>query len=726
MNKAGTTPITAVHRYFEVSLFLLLTVGYLALATTGKLDLFSTLVMGGALILKALNYRRRREPELSPQTVRTLTVVYIFFYAVDFTLLSGGWPDGLIPATTRLVLFIAVMKLFSARTNRDYLWLGLIAFLEILAAATLTVDTLFLAFFFLFLLVGISTFISFEIKQSTEAASHFAGPLAPGSASGRRLQRSLAVTSLVVAFFTLLLATGFFFFLPRMTSGLWSSYGLQPQQISGFSDEVSLGDIGRILKNSSLVMRLRATEGETLALQGLKWRGIALARFDGHRWYTQSNLAQVITRSPGGDFDLPLRPLGSAASRRVRYSVLLEPISTDVMFAAAVPLELRGRFRAIAMDQGGSLLHLRQSYGMVSYEVLSDVGEPSPNLLRTLPTEYPSWVRETYLALPPMDPRVKELAEQLTVNYDNPYDKAAALERYLRTEFGYTLELPSAPEDDPVASFLFERRRGHCEYFASAMAVFLRSEGIPVRLVNGFLTGEYNEVGEHYIVRASDAHTWVEVYFPGVGWIEFDPTPRGSATDHTWWTTVRHYYDAFDLWWDDWVINYDQSQWERTLRKTGRTVRSAWHLRWWLRRVRRQLAAQLNRTGSGALASPYTLPVSLGLLALVMLLWRGRALADWLRAYRLLHGNGRGRSLSGTDATLLYQRLLRTLERRGFRKRSTQTPLEFVGGLPQPEPSGAVDEFTHLYNRARFGRPEAGSTRLIDLLRRVEGWKRER
>ncbi|MDA2914639.1 DUF3488 domain-containing protein [Acidobacteriia bacterium AH_259_A11_L15] len=215
MNKAGTTPITAVHRYFEVSLFLLLTVGYLALATTGKLDLFSTLVMGGALILKALNYRRRREPELSPQTVRTLTVVYIFFYAVDFYLLSGGWPDGLIPATSRLVLFIAVMKLFSARTNRDYLWLALIAFLEILAAATLTVDTLFLAFFFLFLLVGISTFISFEIKRSTEAASHFAGPLAPGSASGRRLQRSLAVTSLVVAFFTLLLATGFFFFLPR-------------------------------------------------------------------------------------------------------------------------------------------------------------------------------------------------------------------------------------------------------------------------------------------------------------------------------------------------------------------------------------------------------------------------------------------------------------------------------------------------------------------------------
>ncbi|MFQ5723698.1 MAG: DUF3488 and DUF4129 domain-containing transglutaminase family protein, partial [Terriglobia bacterium] len=481
-----------------------------------------------------------------------------------------------------------------------------------------------------------------------------------------------------------------------------------------------------ILKNPSLVMRLRATEGETLALQGLKWRGIALARFDGHRWYTQSNLAQVITRSPGGDFDLPLRPRGGAASRQVRYSVLLEPISSDVLFAAAVPLELRGRFRAIGMDQGGSLLHLRQSYGMVNYDVISDVGEPSPNVLRSLPSEYPSWVRETYLALPAVDPRVTELAEQLTANQDNPYDKAAALESYLRTEFGYTLELPSAPEEDPVAHFLFERRRGHCEYFASAMAVLLRSEGIPARLVNGFLTGEYNEVGENYIVRASDAHTWVEVYFPGVGWIEFDPTPRGTATNHTWWTTVRHYYDAFDLWWDDWVINYDQSHWVRTLQKTGRTMRSAWHLRWWLRRMRRQFATGVNQTGSRALTSPYALPVSLGLLALVMLLWRGRALADWLRAYRLLHGNGRGRGLRGTEATLLYQRLLRTLERRGFRKRATQTPLEFVGGLPQPEPGGAVDEFTRLYNQARFGRPEAGSARLIELLRRVERWKRAR
>ncbi|MFQ5696205.1 MAG: DUF3488 domain-containing protein, partial [Terriglobia bacterium] len=376
MSTSGTVSATAVHRYFEISLFLLLTVGFLALASTGKLDIFSTLVMAGALVVKALRYRRHHEPELSPQAVKALTALYFPVYGVDFFLLSEGWPDGLLPATSRLVLFIAVMKLFSARTNRDYLWLALIAFMEILAAATLTVDTIFLMFFFLFLIVGISTFISFEIKRGTETAR--TAPLAAGSTPGRRLQRSPLATSVAVAFGTLLLATGFFFLLPRVTTGLLGSYSIQPQQISGFTNEVALGDIGTILRNPTVVMRLRAEEGDTLGLEGVKWRGIALAHFDGRRWYTLSRMARVLTRSPEGQFKLPLRPLGGAPPRQVRYSVLLEPISTDVIFAAAVPLQVNGRFRALALDETGSLLSLRHGYAMITYEAVSDIGRPPP------------------------------------------------------------------------------------------------------------------------------------------------------------------------------------------------------------------------------------------------------------------------------------------------------------------------------------------------------------
>jgi hypothetical protein len=154
--------------------------------------------------------------------VTGLTWFYFVFYLVDFFLLS----DSFLVATTHLVLFIAVVKLFSARSNRDYLWLALIGFLEILAAATLTVGTTFLIFFFLFLVFGVSTFVSYEIKRGTETAQ--TAPLPAGSVVGRRMERSLLGTSVTVAVATLLLASLFFFTLPRVTAGYMSAYGFQP------------------------------------------------------------------------------------------------------------------------------------------------------------------------------------------------------------------------------------------------------------------------------------------------------------------------------------------------------------------------------------------------------------------------------------------------------------------------------------------------------------------
>ena len=722
MSAPVPAPTTAVHRYFELSLFLLLTVGFLALVTTGKLDIISLFIGTTALVAKGLRFRHHERAELSPDTIKTLSALYLVFLLVDLFVLSGGLPDGLVPAGTHLVFFTVAMMLFSARTNRAYLWLALLAFLELLIAATLTVDTLFLVFFFLFLVIAISTFISFEIKRSAERASRFAG-VAAGTAPGRRLQRALLVTSITVAVGTLLLSVVFFFILPRFTTGYGSAFAFQPQQISGFSNEVTLGDIGSILQNPAVVMRIRAEGGDTLRLEGLKWRGIALARFDGRRWYTASRVTSVLSATPDGRFALPMRPLVPTGQGLVRYSVLLEPISSSVLFAAAVPVELRGRFRVMGVDEADALMSFRQSYGIIHYEVVSATGRPPADVLRATPTDYPPYIRDHYLQVPPQDPRMAELARQVTAGLTNPYDKAAALEGYLRTRYGYTLELPATPEDDPVAQFLFVRRQGHCEYFAAALAVLLRTEGIPARLVNGFQTGEYNEVGENYIVRASDAHTWVEVYFPGVGWVEFDPTPPDPARVRTWWTTAQHYYDAFDLWWDEWVINYDESHWVRTLRGVGDTARSAWDARWWLRRMRRQAAAELNQQVEDFFAGPYAAPSIAGLVLLILLVLRGRALYDWLHARWLLRNGRTGRGLSAHEATLVYHQLLRALRRRGYRKVPAQTPLEFAAGLPAPELAAAVGEFTHLYNHVRFGRQRAASPRLIELLRHVQAWK---
>ncbi len=711
---------SAVHRYFEVSLFLLLTVGFLSLASTGNLDIASMALVSGALIVKALRYRAHREPELQAKTVRAFTAAYFLFYLIDFNVLSGGWPDGLIPATTHLVLFLAVMKIFSARTNRDYLWLTLIAFLQILAAATLTVDLTFLVFFFLFLIVGISTFISFEIKRGMERGQ--SAPVPVGTALGRRLERSLLVTSTTVAVSTLVISTFWFFLLPRVTAGYMGVYGPQPEQISGFSNEVTLGDIGSIKRNPAVVMRIRVSDGDPRQLDGLKWRGIALSRFDGDRWVTHTRSAPAVP-SLGARFEFPRTPFREGKPSRpqpVRYRVLLEPLSTTAMFAAAVPLEISGRFQQLGQDEAGSIFNRRPTYALQSYDVASDTARPLPDALRPSPADYPVNIRQIYLQLPEVDPRVTELAQQVTAGFDNPYDKAAALERYLRTQFGYTLDLPTEPEEDPIAEFLFVRRKGHCEYFAAAMAVMLRTQGIPSRLVNGFLTGEYNDVGENYIVRASDAHTWVEVYFPGVGWVEFDPTPPDpNAPGEGWLTTLAHYVDAVDLWWDEWVVQYDEIH-QRVLAQN--LVTDSWSARRWLRQKRRQASNEMYGLFDHVLASPFTLPVLLLLGAGVVALLHGRELYDFARSAWLLR-RGNGRALSPHEATLLYSRLLATLRRKGFRKGAAQTPLEFAASLPPPELAARVQEFTSLYNHARFGEQIAPGGRLAELLRAVRAWR---
>ena len=136
--------------------------------------------------------------------------------------------------------------------------------------------------------------------------------------------------------------------------------------------------------------------------------------------------------------------------------------------------------------------------------------------------------------MPDTDPRVITLALQITAHAPTPYDKAASIEAYLHTHYGYTLDLSGTPPTgDPLAYFLFTKRAGHCEYFASAMTVLLRSLGIPARYATGFLPGELNDLAGDYIVRASDAHAWVEVYFPGYDWITSTPPRRArpSITD---------------------------------------------------------------------------------------------------------------------------------------------------------------------------------------------------
>jgi transglutaminase-like putative cysteine protease len=161
-----------------------------------------------------------------------------------------------------------------------------------------------------------------------------------------------------------------------------------------------------------------------------------------------------------------------------------------------------------------------------SYTVISSISGADEDTLRAAGDDYPDWILDRYLQLPSALPlRVRYLAEGLTVHQSNVYDKATALESYLRQiEYNQLIEAPPKGLDG-VDYFLFDIREGYCNYYASAMAVMARAVGIPARVAAGYSQGEYNPDTEAFRVKEKDAHAWVEIYFPRFGWVEFEPTP---------------------------------------------------------------------------------------------------------------------------------------------------------------------------------------------------------
>ena len=388
-------------------------------------------------------------------------------------------------------------------------------------------------------------------------------------------------------------------------------------------------------------------------------------------------------------------------------------------------MELNGNFRDIWLDEAASVYLRFGSTSLVRYSALSDLAEPDPGSLRTASGPIPQLIEEVYLQLPPVDPAVRQMALDVTRDADSAYDKARAIEEYLQANYGYTLDLPPAMPDDPIAYFLLDLRQGHCEFFASAMAVMLRSLGIPTRLVNGFLQGSFNDISGQYTVRASDAHTWVEVYFPGYGWVGFDPTPpAGRSSQALMFGRLTLYMDAFQTFWEDWVINYNIIQQVALARQLGRSSRDiSRDSRRYFRRQYRALVGYVRlRTESLLEHRGAALVLLMTGLLVSFALFHRKTLVRWFREQRMLRHARQGKARP-EDTTLAYLRLLRLLERSGFRKTPAQTPTEFA--LSVPEPAGPlVRNFTHVYLRSRFGRLTKEIPRLGSLLEQLHALRR--
>ncbi|MBX3244750.1 MAG: DUF3488 domain-containing protein [Acidobacteria bacterium] len=680
--------------------------GVISLCVSGGIGVTGAAIFGVmmAVAWKLENTRFQLSEFLG--TAFVILAIPVFFllwrYRVFDTSTAGSALPGIL---ARMILALSAIKLLQKKADRDWVFLYVMSFFEVLLAAGITISALYLGSFILFVLAMVSTIILFEMRrtESTITASIPSEERGEKLAKPLSISRRLPVVSVLLIAGMIAVAMPMFFLLPRVAGAGIGGNQSRLSTTTGFSDTVRLGGIGEIQQSDEVVMRVRI-DRSGMGNSPLLWRGIALDRFDNQSWRrSRVNFRDVYER---GQRDLiQLGYARDQAGLRIQ-TFYLEPMETPVLFALPKAVGIQGNFPVLFKDSYDSVSFPRVGE-RISYKVLSDVSLPEPDVLRADGTAYPYEYRD-YLQYPrDQDERIYDLAQKVIGDADNRYDAAVATERFLRTEFGYTLA-QKAGGDQPLADFLFNVREGHCEYFATAMAIMLRTQGIATRVVNGFQTGEYNETADVYVVRQREAHSWVEVYFPDEDvWVPFDPTPpagpgsEGAAGGLT--ERVGKYLEALEMFWIQYFVAFD-SQEQRSLFTSVRRGVSQYNnslataandvvdsiSAWWAEvRGDHGMASSLTAIGFGALVMAATI---IPTIFLIWLFRRVRSLSLWQRL--------RKRFLGERESVVeFYSRLLAILDLKGIRREPHQSPMEFAYAVGMPE----VIKITESYNKVRFG-----------------------
>jgi transglutaminase-like putative cysteine protease/uncharacterized protein (DUF58 family) len=574
-------------------------------------------------------------------------------------------------AVAALVVYVVDVLALRRDMLAASLWL-LVSFLHIVLAAALTTEVVLAVPLLAWLLAAV---------QALLAATALHGPAVRAVPSGPQ-RMPWARPAGAVGAATLATALAVYVAVPHLGTGAFRPSTFRAARTTGFSESATLGDIGRIKLDRSKVMEVDL-RGRVPAEADLRWRGLTLSEFDGRTWSRGRAVWARRTADGRGRVDLPARATSTAGA--LHQEIRLEPGPGTALFAAARPASvLSTDFHYLREDDSGNIELPRQAHRRLSYTVTSELPARTDRLRNAMGDDPPQ-VRDENLRLPALDPRIPHLARQITRDAPTRYDAALALERWLSTQLAYSLTVDDRAVEDPLTRFLFDGMPAHCEYFATAMVVLARAADIPARFVAGYLSGEESRFAERYVVRQSDAHAWVEVHFPGAGWIPFDPTPpvgRAVAAADAG-SFARHVLSSVTRLWDDYIVGFDLDDQERTLLALTATVD--------------RLGGAARRAGAAVAGwRPWRWVVSLLVAALVVGLAR-RVVRRW--------PVGRSARRPGGPLPGFYAAALRLLGRRGLARAPAETPLELArraaGTLP-PRGAERLLELTRLYYRVRF------------------------
>ena len=521
-----------------------LLLGWVALLAPVPLP-FNAVVGWGAVLLYMLGvclflHRASDDPPrwLPLWAMNVLGLVYLPFFFFDVFVVSRG----LVQAVLHLGLFAVLVKLFALVRERDKWQASIGVFFLFLAAMGTSVHptiVLYLAAFLALTLVLLTRFAFLHV---------LAGFGREDPALARIPLRGFL---LLATSASLVLAMPLFLLLPRVRAPFIVGRGGGPTlEAAGFSDQVTLDSIGRIRTSTEVALRV-IERGPPDRDREMRLKAATYDLYQGGTWRHSPSRGEM-ARRPGLRFRL-----GNA--RAVRWAqIYLQPLHSQSMPLPVETTIVEPRSPMLMIDEGGAV-----SFPIPPLEVARyQVGLARTPVFAGAP---PSGPADPALDLAGVTPRITALAGRV-MGKGTAAERARRLENHLMDDYSYTLDFEGRSAANPIEDFLFRYRSGQCEYFASAMVLMLRSQGIPARLVTGFLGGEYNPFESYFVVRENNAHAWVEAYLEGEGWRLFDPTPpagRPIASSEGFLLLTQQAWDFVLFRWDRYVLSfglYDQLQ----------------------------------------------------------------------------------------------------------------------------------------------------------------------
>lgn len=685
--------------WFQAFFYGLVAVGLGAVSYTGYVTPFVAAL--ALLSLPAGWWLDARQQVVLP--VRWAGAIFVLVIGValaEYFLLGFGW----FYAVLDLLVLVTGIKLISPKANRDYVQLIAVGFLLMLATSVLTTDSLFSIFFLLYVFLLAWTLMVFTVKVVLERdpdpvrspvatrQAHLPPEAARGLLEGRLFGSASAVITIVLIFTVV-----FFMVFPRFGAGIIGGSLGNSSRISGLSDEIRFDAMDALKPDNRIALRIQVIQGQLPLPAYLK--GNVLDSYSNHAW-SATRPRQPLPPGQNGNLVFAAVPTGPA----LEYRILADDLGVQTVPLVAGTWWLHYKSALLFSRGDGTVFRSNRFQGSFGFDGrsvpggyrtehnLMDAGKPSP-WMGAAPdaTEYRQYLQLDDAGAQAASRLLREAGVEITVATTRAerLDSARLLSDYLRET--YTYSLVGESPGDPLQNFL-DRKAGHCEHFATLLALSLRRLGVPARIVTGYYGGELSEFGNHIEIRNSDAHAWVEVWLGDYGWVAFDPTPPYFDPNATLWATttrrVRSLIDLYNVWWISRVVSYDLADQVSSLEK----LQKGFSLGTKKDSLRANPFAGLSRTARWALV------VALAVIALAI---------GWM-IFRPRRGESATTSLTYSRPNLRERLLLRAATLRWGSRQPHETWSTYVDRIASIHASAArTDLFGWLrnYSQRRYRRP---------------------